>query len=246
MTFTETRPMIDQTVIHHSILKSLPHRELNEILPALQTVQWKSAHTTMINAHTAERFYILTRGSLKIGAQHPQTGRWITLFRLFPGDGHDLISLLDGEPHQLLTETLEETEAVWAPLSLWRQWLDRFPSLRTEVMRTAAARIQELVGLAENLALYETSTRLARALLKDYERQSDGGDTIFAGLKHEDIAEMIGSVRIVTNRLLNHFKHEGIIQSNTGKIRILDLERLLEKAERKLFGKHHQTFKAPR
>jgi hypothetical protein len=51
---------------------------------------------------------------------------------------------------------------------------------------------------------------------------------------HEDIAHLIGTVRVVVNRLINRFKHEGIIYNDKGLVRIMDLEHLLGKADRRV------------
>ncbi len=105
-------------------------------------------------------------------------------------------------------------------------------------MRMAAKQLRDL-------ALYETSARLAHMLLHEFHANDAIDGTVFKDMVHEDIAELIGSVRVVVNRLLNHFKHEGIIETEAGKIRIADLDRLRLKTERDLLGLNaihlHQT-----
>lgn len=217
---------------------ALQEHELREIADGLSPVQWARRMQVMPAADTAERFYLLLRGRVRVEAEHPVTARIITLYLLRPGDGHNIITLLDGKPHQVIAETLDEAEAVSAPLSRWHAWMHRYPTLRQSMMLAAATRLRELAGLAEDLALHETSARLAHLLLRHIETE-DGPHGLLRGLVHDDIARLIGSVRVVVNRLLNRFKHEGIIQTDAGHIQVVDLERLLHKAESHLESDEH-------
>jgi len=45
---------------------------------------------------------------------------------------------------------------------------------------------------------------------------------------------MIGSVRVVINRLLGKLKREAIVDREHGRLQILDMERLLQLAESRL------------
>lgn len=212
---------------------ALQAHELREIANGLHPMQWPRRVQVMPSDDTVERFYLILRGRVRVEAEHPVTARIITLYLLHPGDGHNIITLLDGKPHQVIAETLDEVEAVSAPLNRWHAWMQRYPSLRQSMMLAAAMRLRELAGLAEDLALHETSARLAHLLLRHIETDN-GPHGLLHGLLHDDIARLIGSVRVVVNRLLNRFKHEGIIHTDAGHIEVVDLERLLHKAESQL------------
>jgi CRP-like cAMP-binding protein len=108
-----------------------------------------------------------------------------------------------------------------------------YPALHQAATRCAGMRLRELADLVEDLALHDTSARLAHLLLRHLD-DNENTDHRLHGLVHEDIARLIGSVRVVVNRLLNRFKHEGIIHTEAGNIRLADLERLQKKAERRL------------
>lgn len=213
------------------LFAGLTNDVLRKLLPHMQLVHWPRRMQVMPAAHTAERFYLLTAGRVRIEAEHPDTGRAVTLFLLAPGNGHNLITLLDGKPHNVLAETLDDTQAVYAPLGRWRQWLNDYPPLRQAAMHCAAVRLRELAELAEDLALHDTSARLALLLLRHIDNEH-GPHSLLYGLVHEDIAHLIGSVRVVVNRLINRFKQEGVIVTESGHIRIADLSALLNKAER--------------
>lgn len=226
-----------QTLLSHlresKLFAELPNDVLSSFLPYLQKEKWKKRQQVMPAALTRERFYLLTSGRVRIEAEHPGSGRAVTLYLLGAGDGHNLVTLLDGKPQAVMAETLDTTEALYVPLGRCRQWLNDYPVLRQAAMRCAAARLRELAELAEDLALHDTSARLAHLLLRhiDSEESPNG---LLHGLVHEDIARLIGSVRVVVTRLINRFRHEGIIRTEAGQLRVADLERLLNKTERRL------------
>jgi len=53
-------------------------------------------------------------------------------------------------------------------------------------------------------------------------------------LSHESLAEMIGSVRVVVNRQLQHWKQEGIVDAHRGYLMVEKLNELTQRAERRL------------
>jgi CRP/FNR family transcriptional regulator, cyclic AMP receptor protein len=196
-------------------------------------------------AQTVERFYVVTRGRVKITRSNEHDGRELTLWLLGPGDGFDIVTLLDGQPHVVSAWTLEEVQTLCAPVSVFREWLERYPAFRVAIFRYVAKQLRELTELAGSLALHDTMTRLAHLLLRHYDVASSAGpDTghLIHDLPHDELASMIGSVRVVVNRLLARLKKEAVIELHNGRLGVMNLKRLLRIAEKQLPG----TRKAPR
>ncbi|MBD3813514.1 Crp/Fnr family transcriptional regulator [Halothiobacillus sp.] len=224
--------VIDQLYTSH-LFQGMKRTDVQSILAQMHRKHWPRHAQVMPATMTKTNFYILLTGRVRVEAEHPESGRAITLFLLGPGEGHNLITLLDGKPHQVIAETLDEVQALCAPITSWQTWMRTYPALHQAAMRCAGMRLRELADLVEDLALHDTSARLAHLLLRHLD-DNENTDHRLHGLVHEDIARLIGSVRVVVNRLLNRFKHEGIIHTEAGNIRLADLERLQEKAERRL------------
>lgn len=221
---------------------------LELIASQLSWHNWSRRQLVMPPEETLRRYYVLIVGRAKISVQNPGNGRELTLQLLRVGDGHDLISLLGGEAHDVQATTLDSAEAVSAPISTWRQWLSDYPSLRRFMLYYVGARLQALSLLAGDLALHDTSTRLAHLLLGNLDDSNTETDHPLGGLAHEEIAQLIGTVREVVNRLLNRLKREGVIHATGGTLRVADLERLLERAETQYavqFGERHSDDSYP-
>lgn len=216
------------------LFAGVPPDVLGSMVGALTRVHWGPHTAVMSEAEALEYFYVLLRGRVKVTRQNAQSGREVTLFLLGPGDGFSVVSLLDGRPHLVNPQTLDAVDALAGPTALWHSWLDRHTSFRTAVRRYLVRRMQHLSELASDLALHDTMTRLAHLILRYF----DGDDTdegprpdLIKDLSHEELAHMIGTVRVVVNRLLGELKREEIIDTAGGELRVRDLQKLLQKAE---------------
>ncbi len=115
-----------------------------------------------------------------------------------------------------------------------QEWLERFPPFRLAIHRYVARQLRELTEQASDLALHDTMTRLARLLLRYIDTtKSDTARRInlIRDLPQEELASLIGSVRVVVSRLLAQLKREGVVDVHNGKFRVADLRRLLRRAE---------------
>jgi CRP/FNR family transcriptional regulator, cyclic AMP receptor protein len=219
------------------LFEGLERSVVTEMVDNLTLVRWPPHAAVMTPTETLSHFYVLLRGRVKITRGNPRTGREVTLFLLGPGDGFNVLGLLDNRPHLVNAEALDSVEAVSGPTALWNSWLDRYPAFRTSLRRHLLTRMRELSELAGDLALHDTMTRLAHLILRYF----DGIDPnmpprpdLIKDLSHEELAHMIGTVRVVVNRLLGELKREGIIDTQGGELHVRDLAKLLRKAEQRV------------
>lgn len=223
-----------ETLQTSPLFAGLGRQALKEIAGALLTEKWPKNRQIVGPLTTAKCFRIVMRGRVKITRSNSRDGREIILWLLGPGDGFDVAALLDGEPHAASAWTLDEVTTLCAPMPVFRQWLDRFPPLRLATHRYVAAKLRELSGLASDLALHDTSTRLAHLLLRHLERDGvsdEGRLDPMLDLSREDLASLIGSVRVVVSRALAEMRREGIVAFHDGALRIASIKRLLLRAE---------------
>lgn len=210
---------------------------LQRMVGNLDAEQWSVRRIVMAPHQTVERFYLLVAGRVKITRQNIKTGREITLFLLGPGDAFNVVSLLDGRQHEVYAQTLDTVDAVSGPVELWKDWLETYPALRLAMRGYIYQRLHHLAELACDLALHDTMTRLSHLLLNhciDIGEHSCTRLSLIEDLPHEELAQMIGTVRVVVNRLLSELKREGIVDTNGGKLQVLNLDKLLQKAEQRI------------
>jgi CRP/FNR family transcriptional regulator, cyclic AMP receptor protein len=207
---------------------------LKEMMGVLVRETWPPDCDIQGTPTPVPRFRIIVRGRVKITRSNSDNGREVTLWLLGPGDAFDIIDLLDDEAHPIAAWTLDEVETLAAPVSVVREWLDRSAQLRVAMNRYIARQLYALTELTTDIALHDTLTRLAHLLLRHF---SDGDEArapkpnLIQDLPQEEIASLIGSVRVVVSRLLAQLKKQSIVELRHGAIRVLDLKRLLRIAQ---------------
>ena len=232
---------VNATSPAYRVLRNSPlFRELDEalftsIITTLTPDHWPRHQLVMTPHDTLQRFYVLVSGRVKVVKQSQVTGREITLFLLGPGDGFNVVSLLDSQRHEVSVETLDDVEAVSAPLEQWWTWMEAYPAFHRTLHHYIDRCMQQLAELASDLALYDTMTRLVHLILRHFDE--NGKDrrphaNLIKDLPHDELAHMIGTVRVVLNRLLGELRRDGIIDTQGGELHVRNLEKLLSKAER--------------
>jgi CRP-like cAMP-binding protein len=198
-----------------------------------QRVEQRPAGAVILHASgTTLRFYVVLEGRVKL-VRHHANGRELTLFLLGPGDGFDIISLLDGYPHDTTAQALDAVTTCSAPSVLWRRWLDENPAMRRAMLHYVAGQLRYLDELAGELAMDDTMSRLAYLLLRHFDdRDPAVRPNLIRDLSHEELAHLIGSVRVVVTRLLGRLRHAGVVQTMEGHLHVPSLHRLLDLAER--------------
>lgn len=216
----------------------LSREALREISAALVIQSWPRMRQIVGRSVTTDRFFLVVEGRVKITRSSAHEGRDLTLWLLGPGDGFDIVSLLDGQPHAVSAWALDEVTTLSAPMRLWRDWLERFPPFRLAVHRYIARQLREVSKLASDLALHDTATRLAHLLLRHFDAPEPN---LLHDLPQSELASMIGSVRIVVSRVLAQMKREAIVELRGSRIRVTDLKRLLDRAERHARGRGREV-----
>lgn len=217
------------------LLKRMSDDEIEEMLLMFQFRTFPKGETAMSPQQTTRYFYIISRGRAKVSVFNPDSGREHILFLLEPGDGFDLISLLDGEGHEVVATALDDIAVLIIPVEQAKAWIRQHPEFNREFLPYLGQQMQKLANQVTDLALYNTEARLARLILTymipdklPYEIR------LINDLSQETLASMIGSVRIVVTRHLQKWKQENVISSTRGQWSVHDLPELLKKAERLL------------
>jgi len=181
---------------------------------------------------TLRSFYIIIEGRIKVYQYNPNNNREQTLYLLGQHDMFDVLTVLDGLRHDVMTEAIDEVKALELPIEKVREWLDTNPAFNRAFFPYMAKQMRQVEELATDLSLYDTSTRLMKLILKNLDLKNPVKHLgLLQNLPHEEIASMIGTVRHVVNRHLQQLKREGILNIERKKIAVNDVKKLLEKIE---------------
>ncbi|MEL6339983.1 MAG: Crp/Fnr family transcriptional regulator [Myxococcota bacterium] len=179
-----------------------------------------------------EGFHVVVDGRLELMRCNLRSGRGFTVSLLFPGDAFDLLRLAGDHEHHVTPAAVDSLVLLSAPLERIRQWREAQKGFSGVLLRALAKQLIALEQTATDLAVYDTSTRLARLLLRHLENQreqSSPGTVI--DLPNEVLARSIGTVRVVLNRHIQELKRSGAVETRRGALEILNLEELLARSQ---------------
>ena len=183
----------------------------------------------------SDRLYIVISGRAKVSVYNPDSGKEYIMFLIGPGDGFDLISLLDGEWHDAVATALDDMEVLSTTVGHAIAWLNQHPDFNRTFLPYLGKQMHVLADQVADLSLYDTEARLARLILRHLVPDNLPNDiNLINDLSQETLASMIGSVRVVVTRHLQKWKQKKIISGKRGDWTVLDLQALLKKAEQLL------------
>ena len=181
---------------------------------------------------TNKFFYFILSGKIKISQINFETSKEQILYLLSAGDMFDIATLLDGKESEYLIEVLEPSEVVAVDIENIRTLLAKEPSFQRFFFPYIAKQLRHMEELSIDLSLYDVYHRIIHLFAKYIDQNTTNPKLkIIENLSHEELASMVGSVRKVVNRALQKMKKDGIIDLSRKQIKLLDLQKLLEKLE---------------
>ena len=218
--------MLSDTVVP---FYNLDTKAQSEITRFTKRLLLKKGETPFGGDELQRYFYIVISGKIKSYQLNFDNGKEQTIFVYRQGDMFDTIVLLDGQPHDVMYEALEDSELLQLPIEEVRQLLRTNESFNKMFFPYLAQQMRHMEELATDLSLYSTSERLIKLLLQNLDPNNRLKYKLIQGLSNTEIAKLIGTVRHVVERHLKALKSDGTIATKNKDIQILDAKRLLEK-----------------
>ncbi len=217
------------------IFKGLKDDLLQSLLKEFNLITWKK-NSCISYERNLKYFHIIVSGRVTISKINPKSGKSITLFLLTSGDVFDLITLLEGEEHDVLIQTLDDVEILETKVEKMREWMLKHPEINRNFYPYLGKMMSQLEELSGDLALVDTSVRLGKLILNYVNKKCKDKNghykvDLIHDLSHEKLSQMIGTVRNVLSRHLQKMKEENIIHFKRGYISIKDIEALKKKCE---------------
>ena len=176
-----------------------------------------------------EYFFVILEGRVKISQINFENGKEQILYLLSKGDMSDIVTLLDGKMHENMALALDDVRLLVFSIELFREWIETKPSFNRLFFPYIAKQLRDIETLAADLSLYDTTTRLVRLIARNIEQKGDKQTLkLINNLSHEELANLVGTVRKVLNRNLQTLKRQGLIDVKRKEIRIKDSQNLLE------------------
>ena len=152
------------------------------------------------------------------------SGRELTLYHIVAGETCILTAscLLSGTSYPALANVVEEVIAAVIPAEVFLHLFESERAVRSFVFEQFSERLAATMVLVEDIAFKRVDQRAARWLVES----ADGSGII--GLSHEEIADQLGTARVVVSRLLEDFQSRGWVKLGRRRVEIVDAVSLMQ------------------
>jgi len=233
MNSTAKREALD-VLSRSAIFSGLDAKKLREqFLPAMELVHFRK-QTEEPKFLTNNYFYILISGMIHGFLRDRERDRRVSVFVFREGDGFDVLNLLGGYEDRISFACLQrEVKCLATPLPVMKTWARQEPAIAKALLAYMGHLLIALEELVFDLSVSDTGTRLVKLLLKYAQTplERNQGMPILHHLTHDELASLIGSVRVVVSRQVQKLKKKSLIEVEKGRIIIRDLEALIEMIE---------------
>jgi CRP/FNR family transcriptional regulator len=194
----------------------------NELLEKLTAVgiskSFKEGDVILDEDSYIKSIPIVTKGSIKV-LRSDDDGREILLYYIRAGESC-IMSFLGGihqDKSKVRAVVEEDTEILFIPIEKVSLLIRDFPDWLDYIFRLYHKRFEELLEVVNSIAFKKMDERLLNFIQKKCALSNSQILTI----THEQIANELGTVRVVVSRLLKQMEYEGLVKLGRNKITLL-------------------------
>lgn len=161
---------------------------------------------------------IVTTGSIRV-MRTDEDGREILLYYIKAGESC-IMSFLGGlhqDTSKIKAVAEEETEVLFIPIDKISFLIKEFPEWLDYIFRLYHKRFEELLEVVNAVAFKKMDERLINFIKKKCEMTQK--QTLF--ITHEQIANELGTARVVVSRLLKQMEENGYVKLGRNKITLM-------------------------
>jgi len=169
------------------------------------------------NAHIRS-IPIVTKGTLKV-IRTEEDGREILLYYIKAGESC-IMSFLGGlhnETSKVKAEVEDDAEILFLPLEKVSLFIKEYPQWLDYIFRLYHKRFEELLEVVNAIAFKKVDERMLDLLHKKVELT--GNHTL--NITHEQLANELGTARVVVSRLLKQLEEIGKVKLGRNKITLV-------------------------
>mgnify|MGYP003494584942 FL=1 len=193
--------------------------ELIKEMEALATHTSVKANETILDFGQVVRVMpMVLSGSVKITGMD-DGGRLLLLYYVNPNESCAMTftCCMQQFPSEIKAVAEEDVELITIPISVMDAWMVKFPTWKNFVMKTIHFRFNELLKTIDQIAFQKLDERLVHYL----KEKSKVTDSTLINLSHEQIANELGTSRVVISRLLKKLENDDKLLLYRNQIKLL-------------------------
>ncbi|HUM96789.1 MAG TPA: Crp/Fnr family transcriptional regulator [Chitinophagaceae bacterium] len=193
-----------------------------ELIEAIEkqgnVISVKTDDVVLEAGQTVRAFPFVISGLLKISRPEAD-GKELLLYYINPGEScaMSFTCCMQQFPSEIRAVAEEDSELLLLPVGVMDEWLVKFPSWKSFVMRTIRYRFQELLQTLDQVTFQKLDDRLVYYLK---EKSKVTGSPLL-NLSHEQVATDLATSRVVVSRLLKALENKKKLLLYRNQIRLL-------------------------
>lgn len=162
---------------------------------------------------------IVLSGSISI-SRTDEEGREILMYYINPDESCAMTftCCMEHFPSEIKAVAEDDAELLLVPVQLMDQWLVKYPTWKSFVMKTIRDRFNDLLKTIDQVVFQKLDERLV-SYLKEKSRAT--GSTLI-NLSHEQIATELATSRVVISRLLKRLENDKRVLLYRNQVKLLN------------------------
>lgn len=172
-------------------------------------------------------FSIVVDGKLKQSI-YSTKGEEKILYILQNGEIFGEMDYFEGGEDHLIVKAIENSKISFIDKDIIENEIMKNPIIYRYIMHSIVRKFRILMFQMADMAFEDSYGKVADTIIRmlNQEDIDRGNKVINERLTHEEIANLIGCSRVTVTKILNEFKEVGLIEINSGRISIKDVEGL--------------------
>ena len=205
----------DDTPFTWPLLEGVPRTDAREVMAAARRRDLEAGAPVFSQGQPATSFFVVLAGSVKL-VQLTEDGDAIVFRLLAAGDAFGTVSVFGSETYPVSATAVTATSVLLWPADTMRHFLETYPRLSLNVLRSVSDRLQALRLQYRQLATEKVERRIARALLRLVERSGrpvEDGVLLDLPLSREDVAQLTGTTIYTVSRIISRWEAAGLLRA---------------------------------
>lgn len=220
-----------------TLFRTLPDSELEALTGQVVRKRFGPNALIFSQGEIGDGMYIVIEGHVSIVRQGPD-GHDLVLALAEPGEYFGELALFDGVPRSASAVTLDHCRVLFLSRAAFHEFIRIYPAAVWTCLAVVIGYVRRLTDVADDIALLDLRSRLARRLIRLADQGLIGADgnqemrgKRAVRITQQHLANMTGSTRESVNKHLKTFEKERLIALEHGQVRVVDrigLEKCLE------------------
>jgi CRP-like cAMP-binding protein len=211
----------------------MPPTESAAILAAASPRSLRKGEVLLRQGDPASAFFLIERGYLKL-TQVTAEGAEVIVRFVGPLDPVAGVAAIGETPYPVTATACDVVEVLAWPRTTLSGLLERYPQLKTNILREMTAHMDDALTRLRELATLNVSQRLAHTLLRLTHPQhlTEERLTIPHALTRQELAELTGTTLFTVSRILTDWEAAGLVHSARARVQVIDAAGLKAEADK--------------